>query len=74
MKKFAAFLLVIGAGAIIVNLLGKRTDPTIIGGADGATSIFVADQFGINFLPWILAGIALLAIGMFVYARKAQTK
>ncbi len=44
---------------------------SVIGGADGPTSIFVAGKIGgIPAITGIIVGIVLLAIGIFIFARK----
>lgn len=44
---------------------------SVIGGADGPTSIFVAGKIGgTPAIIEIIVGIVLLAIGIFIFARK----
>ena len=44
---------------------------SVIGGADGPTSIFVAGKIGgTPAIIGIIVGIVLLAIGIFIFARK----
>ena len=44
---------------------------SVIGGADGPTSIFVAGKIGgTPAITGIIVGIVLLAIGIFIFARK----
>lgn len=55
---------------LIINIKGKMSI-SIIGGADGPTSVFVAGKTGgIPAVIGIIIGIVLLAAGIFMVTRK----
>jgi oxaloacetate decarboxylase beta subunit len=74
MKKIIGSVLTIfGIGIIILSLVLKvkgQTAISIIGGADGPTSIFLAGKVGGNFFVGVIVGVVLFAVGIFVLVRK----
>ena len=79
MKKFVGIILtvigiVIAAISLIFKVNGQMSvarSVSVIGGADGPTSIFVAGKIGgFSAMTGVIAGIVLLAAGIFVIARK----
>lgn len=82
MKKFLGIILtVIGTILAAIGILMTVLDiilkekgqmsVSIIGGADGPTSIFLAGKVGnSSAVPEIIGGIVLLAIGIFMIVRK----
>ncbi len=79
MRKIAGIILtvtgiVIAAISLIFIRNGQMSvarSVAIIGGADGPTSIFVAGKIGgFSAMTGMIAGIVLLAVGIFVIARK----
>ncbi len=79
MRKIAGIILtvtgiVIAAISLIFIINGQMSvasSVAIIGGADGPTSIFVAGKIGgFSAMTGMIAGIVLLAAGIFVIARK----
>lgn len=79
MKKVVGIILtVIGivtaAISLILKVKGQMSvarSVSIIGGADGPTSIFIAGKIGgSSAVIGILVGIVLLTVGIFVIARK----
>lgn len=75
MKKILGIILtVIGIMMTVVFLIFKikgQMSVSIIGGADGPTSVFVAGKVGSPLaITGIIAGIAVLAVGIFMVARK----
>ncbi len=79
MRKIAGIILtvtgiVIAAISLIFMRNGQMSvarSVAIIGGADGPTSIFVAGKIGgFSVMTGMIAGIVLLAVGIFVIARK----
>lgn len=79
MKKVIGITLsVIGIIMAAISLVFKVNEQisvaksvSVIGGADGSTSIFVAGKIGgIPAITGIIVGIVLLAIGIFIFARK----
>jgi oxaloacetate decarboxylase beta subunit len=79
MRKIAGIILtVIGIVIAAISLIFIRNGQmslarsvAIIGGADGPTSIFVAGKIGdFSAMTGMIAGIVLLAAGIFVIARK----
>ncbi len=79
MRKIAGIILtvtgiVIAAISLIFIINGQMSvasSVAIIGGADGPTSIFVAGKIGgFSAMTGVIAGIVLLAAGIFVIARK----
>ena len=77
-KAIGITLSVIGIIMAAINLVFKVNEQmsvtksvSVIGGADGPTSIFVAGKIGgIPAITGIIVGIVLLAIGIFIFARK----
>ena len=78
MRKIAGIILtvtgiVIAAISLIFIINGQMSvasSVAIIGGADGPTSIFVAGKIGgFSAMTGVIAGIVLLAAGIFVIAR-----
>ena len=79
MKKVIGITLsVIGIIMAAISLVFKVNEQisvaksvSVIGGADGSTSIFVAGKIGgAPKITGIIVGIVLLAIGIFIFARK----
>lgn len=75
MKKFFGIILtMIGIVMAILGLILKVKDQvslSIIGGADGPTSIFLAGKVGgIGAVMGIIIGIILLVVGVVMIARK----
>jgi len=79
MKKIVGIILAImGIAIAAISLISKvngqlsvAKSVSIIGGADGPTSIFVAGKIGgFSAMTGMIAGIVLLAVGIFVIARK----
>ena len=79
MKKVIGITLsVIGIIMAAISLVFKVNEQisvtksvSVIGGADGPTSIFVAGKIGgTPAIIGIIVGIVLLAIGIFIFARK----
>lgn len=77
-KAIGITLSVIGIIMAAISLVFKVNEQTsvtksvsVIGGADGPTSIFVAGKIGgTPAITGIIVGIVLLAIGIFIFARK----
>lgn len=77
-KAIGITLSVIGIIMAAISLVFKVNDQksvaksvSVIGGADGPTSIFVAGKIGgTPAITGIIVGIVLLAIGIFIFARK----
>ena len=71
-KIFGIILTMIGIITTIGNLiLQVKGQVSIIGGADGPTSVFLAGRVGgVWAVIGILAGIILLAVGVVILARK----
>ena len=77
-KAIGITLSVIGIIMAAINLVFKVNEQisvaksvSVIGGADGSTSIFVAGKIGgAPAIIGIIVGIVLLAIGIFIFARK----
>ncbi len=66
----AAMGLVVAVSGLILKARGHMS-VSVIGGADGPTSIFVAGKVGEgSAVTGIIAGIVLLAIGIFILIRK----
>ena len=75
MKKILGIILtLIGIVMAVVSLIFKikgKMSVSIIGGSDGPTSVFVAGIVGSPLvIIGIVAGIAVLAVGIFMVARK----
>lgn len=64
----------IGIATVIVTAilkLKKHMSISIIGGADGPTSVFIAGKVGnTSAVAGVIAGIVLLVIGIFMIRRK----
>ena len=77
-KAIGITLSVIGIIIAAISLVFKINEQisvtksvSVIGGADGPTSIFVAGKIGgTPAITGIIVGIVLLAIGIFIFARK----
>ena len=77
-KAIGITLSVIGIIMAAISLVFKVNEQisvtksvSVIGGADGPTSIFVAGKIGgTPAIIGIIVGIVLLAIGIFIFARK----
>lgn len=77
-KAIGITLSVIGIIMAAISLVFKVNEQisvtksvSVIGGADGPTSIFVAGKIGgTPAITGIIMGIVLLAIGIFIFARK----
>jgi oxaloacetate decarboxylase beta subunit len=77
-KAIGITLSVIGIIMAAISLVFKVNEQisvtksvSVIGGADGPTSIFVAGKIGgTPAITGIIVGIVLLAIGIFIFARK----
>ena len=77
-KAIGITLSVIGIIMAAISLVFKVNDQksvaksvSVIGGADGPASIFVAGKIGgTPAITGIIVGIVLLAIGIFIFARK----
>ena len=77
-KAIGITLSVIGIIMAAISLVFKVNEQisvaksvSVIGGADGSTSIFVAGKIGgTPAIIGIIVGIVLLAIGIFIFARK----
>ncbi len=66
----AAMGLVVASSGLILKARGYMS-VSVIGGADGPTSIFVAGKVGEgSAVTGFIAGIVLLAIGIFILIRK----
>lgn len=73
MKKVIGITLsLIGIIMVVISLVLKVNERmSVICGADGPTSIFIAGKVGgASAITGIVVGIVLLAIGIFVFARK----
>ncbi|MDE7342098.1 MAG: sodium ion-translocating decarboxylase subunit beta [Lachnospiraceae bacterium] len=75
MKKIAGIIVaVIGIAVMALGLIFKikgQMSVSVIGGADGPTSIFLAGKIGGNSaVTGMIVGIVLLAVGIFIAARK----
>ena len=79
MKRITGIILsVIGIITAVISLIFKvrghmsvAKSVSIIGGADGPTSIFIAGKIGdTSILIGIIVGIVLLIVGIFIYVRK----
>lgn len=72
MKKMIGITLsLIGIIMVAISLVLKVKSLSVIGGADGPTSIFIAGKVGdASAITGIVVGIVLLAIGIFVFVRK----
>lgn len=77
-KAIGITLSLIGIIMVAISLVFKVNERmsvaksvSVIGGADGPTSIFIAGKVGgASAIIEIVVGIVLLAIGIFVFARK----
>lgn len=75
MKKIGGIILtVIGIAVTVLGLILKikgQMSVSVIGGADGPTSLFLAGKVGgTSAVTGIIAGIVLLATGIFMVVRK----
>ena len=75
MKKILGIVLsVIGIVTVIVTVilkLKRQMSISIIGGADGPTSVFVAGKVGnTSAVAGVIVGILLLVIGFFLISKK----
>ena len=75
MKKILGFgLSVIGIVTVIVAVilkLKRKMSISIIGGADGPTSVFIAGKVGnTSAVTGVIVGIVLLVIGIFLIRKK----
>ena len=75
MKKILGIVLsVIGIVTVIVTVilkLKRQMSISIIGGADGPTSVFVAGKVGnTSAAAGVIVGIVLLAIGIFIIRKR----
>lgn len=72
MRRIAGIVLaVLGIAATVFGMIFKKKGQMVIGGADGPTSVFVAGKVGgTSAAAGIVAGIVLLAVGIFMIARK----
>lgn len=75
MKKMAGIIVtVIGIAVAALGLLFKvkgQMSVSVIGGADGPTSIFLAGKVGGNSaVTGMIVGIVLFAVGIFIIVRK----
>lgn len=77
MKKiFGLIMTVLGVIVIAVNVIlkmKKSASISIIGGADGPTSIFLAGKVGTNFSTvGIISGFALIILAIFLMVSKKK--
>ncbi len=79
MKKFVGIILtvigiVIAAISLIFKVNGQMSvarSVSVIGGADGPTSIFVAGKIGgFSAITGMIVGVVLLTVGIFVIGKK----
>ena len=79
MKKFVGIILtvigiVIAAISLIFKVNGQMSvarSVSVIGGADGPTSIFVAGEIGgFSAIIGMIVGVVLLTVGIFVIGKK----
>jgi oxaloacetate decarboxylase beta subunit len=59
-------------GIIILSLVVKvkgQMAVSIIGGADGPTSLFLVGKVGSNFFVGVIVGMVLFVVGIFMLAR-----
>ena len=64
---------VAGIAASIKCLWGNKTAVSIIGGADGPTSVFIAGKIGNSTVIYIITGLCIIAtavLGMFAVKRR----
>ena len=64
---------VAGIAASIMCLWGNNTAVSIIGGADGPTSVFIAGKIGNSTVIYIITGLCISAtavLGMFAVKRR----
>lgn len=79
MKKLLGIgITVIGIATVITGLILKangQMSVSVIGGADGPTSIFVAGKVGsTSAVAGIVAGIVLIAAGIFMIVKMVKKK
>lgn len=77
MKKVITILgSIVGILLIIIGVLSrskKNMKISIIGGADGPTSVFLAGKVGNNYwLAIIVAGVIILCVSFFMLSRKKK--
>lgn len=72
MKRITGIVLaVLGIAATVFGMIFKAKGQMVIGGADGPTAVFVAGKVGgTSAAAGIVAGIVLLAMGIFMIAKK----
>jgi oxaloacetate decarboxylase beta subunit len=74
MKKIiGSILIILGMGITIFSLIVKikgQMAISIVGGADGPTSVFLAGKVGNGFLAGVIVGVVLFAVGIFMLVRK----
>ena len=74
MKKIGIISIFVGIVFVLINAIIKmkeRASISIIGGADGPTSIFVAGEVANEFGNLgIIAGIIILAVGICIFLKK----
>jgi oxaloacetate decarboxylase beta subunit len=74
MKKIiGSILTILGMGITISSLIAKTKGQmaiSIVGGADGPTSVFLAGKVGNGFLAGVIVGVVLFAVGIFMLVRK----
>ncbi|MCD8097742.1 MAG: sodium ion-translocating decarboxylase subunit beta [Lachnospiraceae bacterium] len=73
-KTVSKVMIVVGAvfliAAAAAKLMGRKSI-SIIGGADGPTSIFIAGRVSPGWmLPAVVAGMIVLAVGVFLLLKK----
>lgn len=70
-----ALISVAGIAASIRCLLGNNTAVSIIGGADGPTSIFIAGKIGNSTVIYIVTGLCIIATAALgIIAAKRRNK
>jgi oxaloacetate decarboxylase beta subunit len=74
MKKIiGSILTILGMGIAILSLIVKvkgQMAVSIVGGADGPTSVFLAGKVGNDFLAGVIVGVVLFVVGICVLVRK----
>jgi oxaloacetate decarboxylase beta subunit len=74
MKKIiGSILTILGMGITISSLIVKikgQMAISIVGGADGPTSVFLAGKVGNGFFAGFIVGVVLFAVGIFMLVRK----
>jgi oxaloacetate decarboxylase beta subunit len=72
-KITGSILTILGMGITILSLIAKikgQMAVSIIGGADGPTSVFFAGKVGGDFWAGIIVGVIVFAVGIFLFTRK----